>query len=142
MMSSSPSFGIAPQAPKATIGKSVVVKGQIHSREDLTVEGEVEGTIEMAEHRLTINPHGNVHAGVKARVVEIQGAIEGKVEAVDKVYIRKGATFVGDIHSMGIVIDDGGYIKGSIDLSQPKATERASSSAPSHSDAAQEAAGS
>jgi len=116
-MSAAPSFGIEPAARKAVIGKGVVVVGEIHSREDLTIEGEVEGSIDMAGHCLTIDGQGNVRAGVKARVVEVQGSIEGQVDAVDRVYIRKGAKFVGDIHSGGIIIEDGGYIKGKIDLS-------------------------
>jgi cytoskeletal protein CcmA (bactofilin family) len=102
---------------KAVIGKGVLVVGEIHSREDLTIEGEVEGTIEMAEHRLTIDGEGHVRAGVKARVLEVHGAVEGQVDAADKVYIRKGAKFVGNIQSGGIIIEDGGYIKGKIDLS-------------------------
>ncbi|MGD0301182.1 MAG: polymer-forming cytoskeletal protein [Bryobacteraceae bacterium] len=105
-------------AVKAILGKSVVFKGQIESREDLTIEGEVEGTIEMIEHRLTIAANGEVKANVIAREVEVLGSIEGKVEAVDKVYIRKGARFIGDVHSAGIVIEDGGFIKGNIDLSR------------------------
>src|SRR5579864_672514 len=115
-MSASPSVASQPAAAKAVLGKSVVFKGQIQSREDLIIEGEVEGTIEMMEHRLTIASDGDVRANVKAREIEVFGALEGKAEAADKVYIRKGAKFVGDIHSAGIVIEDGGYIRGSIDL--------------------------
>lgn len=107
-----------PAAAKAVLGKSVVFKGQIESREDLIIEGQVEGTIEMIEHRLTIATTGDVRANVFAREVEVVGSIEGRVEAADKVYIRKGAKFIGDVHSAGIVIEDGGYIKGNIDLSR------------------------
>jgi cytoskeletal protein CcmA (bactofilin family) len=114
-MSAAPSFG--GQAAKAVIGKGVLVVGEIHSREDLTIEGEVEGSIEMAGHCLTVDGNGTVRAGVKARVVEVQGSIQGQVDAGDKVYIRKGAKFVGDIRSGGIIIEDGGYIKGKVDLS-------------------------
>jgi cytoskeletal protein CcmA (bactofilin family) len=96
----------------------LVVKGQIHSREDLTIEGEVEGTIEMIDHQLTIASTGNVRASVMAREVEVFGSIQGKVEALDKVCIRKGASFVGDIHSARIVIEDGGYVKAGVDLSR------------------------
>jgi len=129
-MSAAPAFHIEPHSAKATIGKSVVVKGQIHSNEDLTIEGQVEGTIEMSGHRLTIDANGSVKAGISARVVEVQGSIEGKIEAVDRVFIRKGAKFVGDIHSAGIVIEDGGYIKGNIDLSiQHTGKERVNGSA-------------
>lgn len=118
-MSAAPSFALQPSAAKAVLGKSVVFKGQIQSREDLIIEGEVEGTIEMIEHRLTIAANGDVKANVIAREIEVLGSIEGKAEAVDKVYIRRGAKFIGDIHSAGIVIEDGGYIKGNIDLSRP-----------------------
>ncbi len=117
-MSAAPSFAAQPAAAKAVLGKSVVFKGQIESREDLVIEGEVEGTIEMMEHRLTIAASGEVKATVIARELEVLGSIEGKVEAVDKVYIRKGARFIGDVHSAGIVIEDGGFIKGNIDLSR------------------------
>jgi cytoskeletal protein CcmA (bactofilin family) len=124
-MSAAPAFGIEHASAKAVIGKSVAIKGQIQSREDLTIEGQVEGTIEMSEHRLTIDSKGSVKAGINARVVEVQGAIEGTVEAVDKVYIRKGAQFVGDIHSAGLIIEDGGYIKGNVDLSRQSSNHRA-----------------
>jgi len=120
-MSAAPSFASQPSAVKAVLGKSVVFKGQIQSREDLIIEGEVEGTIDMMEHRLTIAADGDVHANVNAREIEVIGSIEGTAEAADKVYIRKGAKFVGDIHSAGIVIEDGGYIKGNIDLSRKSA---------------------
>ena len=116
-MSAAPSVSTEYPASQAVIGKGVVVKGQIHSREDLTIQGEVEGTIEISGHRLTVDGQGNVRAGVKARTVEVQGTIEGQVEAVDKVYIRKGAKFVGDIRSGGIIIEDGGFIKGKVELS-------------------------
>lgn len=117
-MSSAPSVALHPSAVKAVLGKSVVFKGQIQSREDLIIEGEVEGTIEMTEHRLTIAADGEVRADVNAREIEVFGALEGKAEAASKVYIRKGAKFVGDINAVAIVIEDGGYINGNIDLSR------------------------
>src|SRR5579864_7210684 len=117
-MAAAPSFGMESSAAKAIVGKSVVVKGHLLSAEDLTIDGEVEGTIDMIEHHLTIAANGNVRANVKARDIEVRGYIEGKLEAVNKVFIRKGGKFVGDIHSAGIVIDEGGHIRGSIDLSR------------------------
>jgi cytoskeletal protein CcmA (bactofilin family) len=116
-MSAAATSALQSAAAKAVLGKSVVFKGEIQSREDLIIEGEVEGTIQMMEHRLTIAADGDVRANVSAREIEVLGALEGKAEAVDKVYIRKGAKFVGDVHAAGIVIEDGGYIKGNIDLS-------------------------
>jgi cytoskeletal protein CcmA (bactofilin family) len=101
---SSPKFD-SPVA-NAAVGKSVVIKGQIVSRENLTIQGEVEGTIEVGEHRLTIAADGKVRADVKARELEIIGSMQGKVEAVEKVYVRGGASVLGDIHSAGIIIED------------------------------------
>ena len=107
----------------ATIGKAVKIVGEITSREDLYVDGDVEGTIELMEHKLTIGPNGNVHAGVKAREVVALGAIQGNVEASDRIEIRKDAKLVGDIKTARIVIEDGAYFKGSIDIvkTEPKA---------------------
>jgi cytoskeletal protein CcmA (bactofilin family) len=110
----------APERGTAVIGKSVMIKGQIFSREDLTVDGEVEGSIELHENRLTIGPHGKVQAGVKAREIVVLGTINGNVEAGDKIDIRKDAKLVGDIKTMRIVIEDGAYFKGSIDIIKPE----------------------
>lgn len=104
----------------AVIGKSVMIKGQIFSREDLTVDGEVEGSIELQENRLTIGPHGKLNAGVKAREIVVLGAINGNVEASEKIDIRKDAKLVGDIKTQRIVIEDGAYFKGSIDIIRPE----------------------
>ena len=106
----------------ATIGKAVKIVGQIFSREDLYIDGDVEGTIELMEHKLTVGPNGKVHSGVKAREVVALGAIQGNVEASDRIEIRKDARLVGDIKTARIVIEDGAYFKGSIDIvkSEPK----------------------
>jgi cytoskeletal protein CcmA (bactofilin family) len=104
----------------ATIGKSVVVKGQIFGREDLYIDGEVEGSIEMPEHRLTVGPHGKVNAGVKAREIVVIGTVHGNVDAADKLDLRKDARLVGDIKTARIVIEDGAYFKGSIDIVRPE----------------------
>jgi cytoskeletal protein CcmA (bactofilin family) len=100
----------------ATIGKAVKIVGQIFSREDLFVDGDVEGTIELMEHKLTVGPNGKVHAGIKARDVVALGVIQGNVEAADRLEIRKDAKLVGDIKTARIVIEDGAYFKGSIDI--------------------------
>jgi cytoskeletal protein CcmA (bactofilin family) len=100
----------------ATIGKAVMVKGQIFSREDLYIDGDVEGNVELAEHRLTVGPNGKVKAGVKAREIVVLGNIQGNVEATDKVEIRKDARLIGDIKTARIVIEDGAYFKGGIDI--------------------------
>lgn len=125
-MSNMPVGRIEPEPARggsATIGKAVKIAGQIYSREDLYVDGDVEGTIEAMDHKLTIGPNGKVHAGVKAREVVALGAIQGNVEASERLEIRKDAKLIGDIKTARIVIEDGAYFKGSIDIvkSEPKA---------------------
>jgi len=105
----------------AIIGKSVMIKGQIFSREDLTIDGEIDGSVELHEHRLTVGPNGKLQAGVKAREVVVLGTIHGNVEASDKIDIRKDAKLVGDIKTTRIVIEDGAYFKGSIDIVRAEA---------------------
>jgi cytoskeletal protein CcmA (bactofilin family) len=119
---SSPSRTFEPEATvrggSAALGKNVTVKGQIFAREDLTIDGEVEGTVECHEHRLTIGPNARVQAGLKAREIIIHGSIQGNVDATDKIDIKKEAKLVGDIKTSRIVIEDGAYFKGSIDISK------------------------
>src|SRR5208337_4671529 len=109
-----------PRGGSAVLGKSVIVKGQIFAREDLTIDGEVEGTVELQEHRLTVGPNGKVAATVKAREVVVLGTLEGNVETRDKIHIRKDAKLVGDIKTARIEIEDGAYFKGNIDIVKPE----------------------
>jgi cytoskeletal protein CcmA (bactofilin family) len=112
----------------ATIGKAVKVVGQIFTKEDLYVDGDVEGTIESQDNKVTVGPNGRVQAGIKAREVVILGQVKGNVEAADKVDIRKDARLEGDIVSARISIEDGALFKGSIDIR--KAEVRPNASAP------------
>jgi cytoskeletal protein CcmA (bactofilin family) len=136
--SSSPAMSTAP-APShhtqegrgtAMIGKSVMIKGQIFSREDLTIDGEIEGSVELQEHRLTVGPNGKVQAGIKAREIVVLGTIQGNVEASEKIDIRKDARLVGDIKTARIVIEDGAYFKGSIDIMKPEVRQQPAPAAP------------
>jgi cytoskeletal protein CcmA (bactofilin family) len=113
-----PSYHMPETRGTAVIGKSVTIKGQIYSQEDLTIDGEMEGSIEVKEHRLTVGPNGKVQAGVKAREIIVLGTINGNVEVSDKIDIRKDARLVGDIKTARIVIEDGAFFKGNIDISR------------------------
>jgi len=119
-----PRMETAPPArrPPAVIGASMNIKGEIRSREELMVDGEVEGHLE-SESLLTVGPNGKVRANIKAREVVIFGAVRGNVEVSEKIAIRERGSLVGDIKTAGISIDDGAYFKGSIDIqhSEPKA---------------------
>ena len=125
----------------ASIGKAVKINGQIFSKEDLYVDGDVEGTIELAENKLTIGPSGRVQASVKAREVVVLGQIQGNVEAMDKLDIRKDAKLVGDIKTARIIIEDGAYFKGSIDIVRLDAKKtNPAGAAPAHNPASAVAA--
>ncbi len=100
----------------AVIGKAMVVKGYIRSRENMHVDGEVEGTLDLSNSRLTIGPNGKVAANASAREVEVIGSIIGDVEATQKITIRKGGRLIGDLKTPGIVIEDGAYFKGKIEI--------------------------
>lgn len=129
----------------ATIGKSVVIKGQLFAREDLFIDGEIEGSVEMLEHRITVGPNGKVVAGIKAREIVVLGTIHGNVEATEKIEIRKEAKLVGDIRTVRIVIEDGAFFKGSIDIAKPEvkpAAQRGGSSSTPQASAAAAAASS
>src|SRR6266853_5375098 len=114
-----------PRGGNAILGRSVIVKGQIYGREDLTIDGEVEGTVELQEHRRTIGPNGKVVATIKAREIVVLGTVHGNVEAREKIDIRKEAKVVGDIRTARIVIEDGAYFKGSIDIVRAEAPKPA-----------------
>ena len=110
----------------ATIGKAVRIVGQVYSKEELYIDGDLEGTLEAMEHKLIIGPNGTVHATITAREVVVLGSIQGNVEAVDKIEIRKDAKLVGDIRTARIIIEDGAYFKGSIDIVKADALKSAS----------------
>ena len=98
-----------------TLGPTMTVKGEIYSREELYIDGEIQGSIEL-HHRLTVGPNGKVHANVKAKEVVVHGSIHGNVQSAEKIIIREKGSLMGDITTAGIVIEDGAYFKGSIDI--------------------------
>jgi len=100
----------------ARLGKSVVVKGELSGSEDLYVDGELEGSIDLREHRLIIGPNGRVRANVDAGDVVIHGKLDGNVHGSERVELKKTAMLVGGIVTQRLVIEDGAYFKGSIDI--------------------------
>jgi cytoskeletal protein CcmA (bactofilin family) len=122
---------IAPSAPpptattmngpkqSAVIGPSMTIKGEIRAREELLVDGDVEGTLE-SQSLLTVGPNGKVRGNIKARQAAIFGSVRGNVEVVEKIAIRDKGSLIGDIKGAGISIDDGAYFKGSIDIVRPE----------------------
>jgi cytoskeletal protein CcmA (bactofilin family) len=98
------------------IGKSVVIKGELNGSEDLTVEGHVEGKIELKDHVLTIGPNGKIKAQVFAKAVIVLGEVNGNVTATEKVDIRDGGSVDGDIVSPRVAIAEGAHFRGSVDM--------------------------
>ena len=98
------------------IGKSVVIKGELNGSEDLTIEGQVEGKIELKEHALTIGPNGKIKAQVFAKSVIVLGEVNGNVTASEKVDIRDGGSVDGDIISPRVAIAEGAHFRGSVDM--------------------------
>jgi cytoskeletal protein CcmA (bactofilin family) len=123
------------------IGKSVVIKGELSGSEDLTIEGHVEGKIELRQNLLTIGANGKIKAQIIAKAVVILGEVTGNVTATDKVDIRDNGSVDGDIASPRVAIAEGAHFRGSIDMqratkpaeskpSQQPAAPAASSAAP------------
>jgi cytoskeletal protein CcmA (bactofilin family) len=117
------------------IGKSVVIKGELNGSEDLTIEGHVEGTIQLREHVLTIGPNGRIKAQVFAKSVIVLGEVTGNVTASDKVDIRDNGSVDGDIVSPRVAIAEGAHFRGSVDM-QRKGNAPAQAAKPAQPQAA------
>ena len=98
------------------IGKSVIIKGELSGSEDLTIEGQVEGKIELRQNVLTIGANGKIKAQVFAKAVIILGEVIGNVTATEKVDIRDNGSVDGDITSPRVAIAEGAHFRGSIDM--------------------------
>jgi cytoskeletal protein CcmA (bactofilin family) len=98
------------------IGKSVVIKGELNGSEDLTIEGHVEGTIQLRDHVLTIGPNGRIKAQVFAKSVIVLGEVTGNVTASEKVDIRDNGSVDGDIIAPRVAIAEGAHFRGSVDM--------------------------
>ena len=98
------------------IGKSVVIKGELNVDEDLTIEGRVEGTIQLRNHVLTIGPSGRVNAQVFARSVIVLGEVAGSIAATDQIDIRESGALDGDVISPRVRIAEGAHFRGSVEI--------------------------
>ena len=111
----------------ASIGKSIVINGELSGSEDLTIEGRVDGKIELRDHVLTVGPNGRIKAQVSAKAVVILGQVTGNLIATEKVDIKENGSVEGDIVAPRVAIADGSHFRGSIDMQkkdQPSSVER------------------
>lgn len=100
----------------AIIGQSIYIKGELTGNEDLTIEGKVEGKIDLKDHHLTIGHGGNIKADLSARTITIVGEVHGNVTAKEKVEIKEAGKLRGDIQAPRVAIADGAFFKGSVDM--------------------------
>ena len=103
------------------IGKSVVIKGDLTGSEDLTIEGQVEGKIELRQNVLTIGANGKIKAQIFAKIVIVQGEVQGNITATERIDIRDNGSVDGDLSSPRIAIADGAHFRGSIDMQRQAA---------------------
>jgi len=128
----------SPQAPaatgeQATIGKSLMIKGEVTGSESLYIDGRIEGTINLPGNRVTVGRNGQVAANISAREVVVLGKVRGNCQASDRIDIRSEGSLTGDVIAARISIEDGAFFKGGIDIRKPgdpKAAAAATTSAP------------
>jgi cytoskeletal protein CcmA (bactofilin family) len=109
--------------PTAIIGKSVQIRGEVKGNEDLIIEGLVEGTITLTEHRLTVGANARVTANVTARDVVVQGSLHGDIHAAGRVELRTGSSVNGDIRAARLSVEDNAIFSGKVELDGTAGTE-------------------
>ena len=112
-----------PSGEQATIGKSLIVKGEVSGSESLYIDGKVEGAINLPGNRVTVGRNGQVAANIMAREVVVLGKVRGNINASDRVDIRSEGSLTGDVAAARISIEDGAYFKGGIDIRKPGDTK-------------------
>src|SRR5438876_125624 len=115
---------------QATIGRTVVIKGEVSGSESLYIDGRVEGTVIVKDHRVTVGRNGVVAANISAREVVIMGKVTGNIECTDRVDIRSEGSLTGDIVSQRISVEDGAMLRGSVQLAPSEQKRERSSETP------------
>ncbi len=115
-----PDYQTTARSGQAKIGQSLFIKGEVSGSEDLTVEGRVEGRIDLKDHNLTIGQNGRVTAEIHAKNITIVGEVTGNVVADERVDLTDTAKLIGDIRAPRISVSDGAKFKGSVDMVQSK----------------------
>jgi cytoskeletal protein CcmA (bactofilin family) len=111
-----PLSGAGSPVEQATIGRSLVIKGEVTGAESLYIDGRIEGSISVAEHRVTIGRNGSVSANIMAREVVIMGKVKGNIQCSDRLDIRGEGTLTGDVITQRISVEDGAVLKGSVQV--------------------------
>jgi cytoskeletal protein CcmA (bactofilin family) len=122
--------GAVPNTDQATIGKSLVVKGEVSGSESLYIDGKVEGAINLPGNRVTVGRNGQVAANISAREIVVLGKVRGNCQASDRVDIRSEGSLTGDVIAARISIEDGAFFKGGIDIRKPGAEPKNGTTTP------------
>lgn len=125
----------------AVLGRSLLITGHVTGKEDLIVDGRVEGDIELLENRLTVGASGHVQGGIRAREIVVLGTVQGNLEASERVEIKKNARVVGDLKAQRPVIEDEAYFKGNVETIRIDKPKPAPAPAPESAQAAGAAQG-
>lgn len=114
---------------RATIGRSITIKGEVSGDEDLLIQGRVDGTVDLKQHSVTVGGEGKVNANITGRVVTVEGEVEGDLQAEEQVILRNSARVQGDIQAPRVVLEDGASFRGLVDMGdKSKAQGKAGSS--------------
>jgi cytoskeletal protein CcmA (bactofilin family) len=110
----------ATRAPRdrATIGRSITIKGEVTGDEDLLIQGRVDGSVNLKQHSVTVGPEGEVKADITGRVVTVEGSVEGNLSADEQVILRNSARVQGDIVAPRLVLEDGARFRGGVDMGE------------------------
>jgi cytoskeletal protein CcmA (bactofilin family) len=102
----------------ATIGRSITIRGEVTGDEDLVIQGRVEGSVDLKQHSVTVGPEGEVKADINGRVVTVEGHVEGNLRADEQVVLRSSARVHGDISAPRIMLEDGAYFRGGVEMAE------------------------
>ena len=115
---------------RATIGRSITIKGEVTGDEDLLIQGRIDGSINLKQHAITVGREGEVKANITGRIVTVEGKVEGNLSADEQVILRASATVQGDISAPRVVLEDGARFRGGVDMADPGTQKKTISSAP------------
>lgn len=104
---------------RAIIGPSITIKGEVSGDEDLLIQGQVEGSVTLELHSVTVGRDGRVKANITARIVTVEGNVEGDLLAQEQIILRSAARVMGDITAPRVVLEDGASFKGLVDMGEP-----------------------
>jgi cytoskeletal protein CcmA (bactofilin family) len=118
-----PSTGASGSQDRATIGRSITIRGDVTGDEDLLIQGRVEGSVDLEQNSVIVGADGSVKASIRGRVVTVEGVVEGNLTAVERVVLRSSARVQGDISAPRVVLEDGATFRGGVDMGDPPGHE-------------------